>query len=239
LVTHSDTLTVLAWFSNDAGLQAQARRASERAIEAAIEAGHHDLAAYALAQLGLFHAHHLHDLQGALSLVDQGFAQGGRGTWKTRAWLSANRAEILSMMGDHKLTMATLETAQVCSEETTLPPPWLRVGFGDVNGYRGACAVRLGDVAEAMSALQTALIQRGTGPRICITLIDLGGAYALAREPEAACTVLGNALSIIEGQRSVAKFERVATVRPMLDLWTSEPFVRELDERIAETAAVL
>jgi len=247
LVAYGDALTLLARFLNTAGLAAQARRATAAAIQAADAAGHGELAAYAFGMLAQFHAHHLTDLSGARGLVDSGQGKASGATWLTRGWLAAQRAEVLSMMGDQAGTLAALDEAHVCMDESAPATglPWLGPGGGfesvyDVYGYDGACAIRFGDAATALAALQAALDRRGddAGRRGAV-LVDLGGAYAVGKEPEAACTVLGDALGRVRAWRSVNLFDRLVTVRPLLDPWQGERFVMELDEQIAATAAVL
>jgi len=241
-VAHADALSLLGWFSNSAGMASHARAATTTAIAVAGEAGHSELAAYALGQLALFHAHHRHDPQAGLQLIESGERKVGRGRWTTRAWLAVNKAEMHSMMRDPSNTRAALDEAHLLMDGSSpsLDTPWLGEygSLRDVWGYHGACALRLGQADEAMTALQTALDRRPP-TRADYALVNLGGAYALARQPEQACTVLVDALDFIAARRSVSMFDGLLKVRPHLDPWGHEPFVRELDERIAETAAAL
>ncbi len=245
LIAHGDALTLLAWLYDSAGLAARARRCGTAALRAANDADHGELAAYALGVLALFQAQHLHDPQDGLKLIEHGQDKAGGGWWHTRAWLAVNEAEMRSLLGERSNTLAALDRAHILFDGAAPPSdaPWFgpHGSLKDVDGYHGACALRLGDAAEALTALNRALDQRGgaDSPRAGNALIDLGGAYALDREPEAACTVFGVALDRIAEWRSVTSFGRLGDLRPLLDPWQGEPFVRELDERIAATAAAL
>lgn len=60
-------------------------------------------------------------------------------------------------------------------------------------------------------------------------LTDLAGAYGRSGEPEAACTVAGQALDIIAGNRSGATLARL---RGTLEPWPDIRPVRELSARV-------
>jgi hypothetical protein len=83
LVAHGDALTILAWFANEDGRAALARKLTTDALAAASEAGHHELAAYTYGMLALLHAHHLGDPYESLRLVGAGMDQAKNATGTT------------------------------------------------------------------------------------------------------------------------------------------------------------
>jgi hypothetical protein len=243
LVAHGDALTILAWFANEDGRAALARKLTTDALAAASEAGHHELAAYSYGMLALFHAHHLGDPHESLRLVGAGMDHAKNATGTTRAWLASVQGEAHSMLGNRARTMAALDRAYARIDRASEALPWLapeQFGSAIVQGFWDVCATRVGRPREGASVLQAVLDQFDVEhSHRAVILADLAAAYAGQKEPERACTAASHALDIVADRKSAMKLERVASARAWLEPWRGERFVQELDEQLTAVAATL
>jgi hypothetical protein len=243
LAAHSDALAILAWFANEDGRAALARKFTTDALAAAHQAGHRELAAYLYGMLALFRLHHLGDPQESLRLVGAGMDQAKDATGATRAWLASVQGEVQSVLGNRSRTMTALDRAYTLIDSRSETPPWLaptQFGSAIVQGFWGVCATRVGRPKEGASVLQAVLDQFNVDhSHRAVILADLATAYARQQAPERACAVASQALTIIAHRESAMKLERVASTRAWLEPWRGERFVRELDEQFTAVAATL
>jgi hypothetical protein len=243
LVAYGDALTILAWFANEDGRAALARKFTTDALAAARQAGHRELAAYIYGMLALFHLHHLGDPQESLRLVGRGMDEAKASTAVTRAWLASVQGEAQSVLGNRSRTMAALERAYTLIDSASEAPPWLapkQFGSATVQGFWGVCATRVGRPREGASVLQGVLDQFDADhSHRAVILADLAAAYARQKEPERACQAASQALTVVAARQSAMKLERVASARAWLEPWRGERVVQELDEKLVTIAAAL
>jgi hypothetical protein len=243
LAAYGDALAVLAWFANEDGRTALARKFTTDALAAAHQAGHRELAAYLYGMLALFHLHHLGDPHESLRLVGAGMDHAKASTTVTRAWLASVQGEAQSVLGHRSRTMAALDRAYTLIDSASEAPPWLApklFGSATVQGFWGVCATRVGRPREGASVLQAVLDQFDTDhSHRAVILADLAAAYARQKEPDRACAVASQALTVVADRRSAMKLERVANARAWLEPWRDERVVQELDEQLVTVAAAL
>jgi len=243
LAAYSDALAVLAWFANEDGRAALARKFTTDALAAARQAGHQDLAAYTCGMLALFHLHHLGDPHESLRLVGTGMDHVKASTGVTRAWLASVQGEAQSVLGNRSRTMAALDRAYTLIDSASEAPPWLApklFGSATVQGFWGVGATRVGRPREGASVLQAVLDQFDADhSHRAVILADLAAAYARQNEPERACRVAAQALTVVADRQSAMKLERVTLARAWLERWRDERFVQELDEQLVAVAVAM
>jgi transcriptional regulator with XRE-family HTH domain len=106
---------------------------------------------------------------------------------------------------------------------------------GRIAGYRGSCALALGQPEEASRVLETALEQTDdalVGQR-CAVMTDLATAYAMQREVEQSADLLMDSANAAERAGLNELIHRVMGARQHLDPWRDTPAVALLDERLA------
>jgi hypothetical protein len=193
--------------------------------------------------LALFHLHHLGDPHEALRLVGAGMDHTKSATGSTRAWLASVQGEAQSVLGNRFRSMAALDCAYTLIDTASGAPPWLvakQFGSATVQGFWGVCATRVGRAREGASVLQGVLDQFDADhSHRAVILADLAAAYARQKEPERACAVASQALTVVADRQSAMKLERVASARTWLEPWRGERFVQELDEQFTAVAVTL
>ncbi len=243
LAAHGDALAILAWFANEDGRAALARKFTTDALAAAHQAGHRELAAYIYGMLALFHLHHLGNPQESLRLVGAGMDEAKASTAVTRAWLASVQGEAHSVLGNRSRTMTAIDRAYALIDSTSEAPPWLapeQFGSATVQAFWGVCATRVGRHKEGASVLQGVLDQfNAAHSHRAVILADLAAAYARQQAPERACMTASQALTIVADRHSAMKLERVASARAWLEPWRGERFVQELDEQLTAVAVRL
>ncbi|MCF2532620.1 transcriptional regulator [Yinghuangia soli] len=116
------------------------------------------------------------------------------------------------------------------------PPAWLDWFSGPrLDGFRGAAELAAGRTDHAKATLHRTLagLSPDADKQRAVTLADLAGAAAAARDPEDACALLHRVLELVEKQGYATAVDRVRTVRAALAPWARERFVAELDDRLA------
>lgn len=98
--------------------------------------------------------------------------------------------------------------------------------------YRGFVHMRLGR-PEAPSVLQEAMASSKYTRANAIATADLARFYVRQREPEEACTFLGQALGLVSPTASPILLKRIREVRAELEPWNELSAVKELDARFA------
>ncbi len=243
LTAYGDATAEAAWIVADGRHSALAGKLAREALDAATDAGNHDLSAYCYGVLGLFTAHQQHDPYGGLRFVGRGMDESKHATAVTRAYVAAVTAELHSLTGSRYRTLASLEQADSHLERADLSdsPSWLRTFVpARVQHYRGACLARVGHARYAATILHDALGRHGqSSNNRALILADLTTAYVRLKEPEQACTMLSRAIESVRDSRSAMRFERLTTARSLLDPWQHESFVRELDEQLTTVAVTL
>jgi tetratricopeptide (TPR) repeat protein len=104
--------------------------------------------------------------------------------------------------------------------------------------YHGSTALLLGDYDEATQILRATLNRLGSFlPQRAMAMTDLATIYIKRQnpEPEAAASLLSEALDISEQGGLIEATMRVAEARRYLTRWHDEPFVRHLDEQLRLT----
>ena len=166
---------------------------------------------------------------------------------RARALLSARLAEERASVGDREGCRRALGEA-----ERLLDGPNDSVGslgfFGDnglysqwdeayYEGFRGVCAVLLGD-PDAVDVLSDTLENTSSGVRRAIVMTDLAGAYARVEMPEQAALILGEAHDLAVDVRYPMAMQRIMGTRGRFDpRWSGMQCVRELDDRLRKTSS--
>lgn len=159
-----------------------------------------------------------------------------------RSWLHARLAEEHALSGDANRAADELEEATIALT-CALPgkgegifvccsPAWLE-------GFRGNCALLLGDHRAASTILEETLAAdlALTSQRSAV-MTDLGVAYALQGEVERACDLLGRGVEVAADARLAELVDRGARARrEHLKGYEELAAVRDLDERLRLAAA--
>jgi transcriptional regulator with XRE-family HTH domain len=148
------------------------------------------------------------------------------------------RAEDHAALGDANASRRDLAAAE--SAFVSAPAPddgyYALWDEGRIAGYRGSCALALGDPGQASAVLEEALKHTGdalTGQR-CAVMTDLATACAMQKEVDRSANLLWESADMAEHAGLGELLQRVHGARTKLDPWHDMPVVRRLDERLAE-----
>ncbi len=150
--------------------------------------------------------------------------------------LLGNKAEIYAALGSEAGFSESLDraTREIESASPDDAPVWL-AGFNAsrIEGYAGACWLRLGNAKRAAKELDRALNGGGFDrSHEVVVFADAARALALLSEPEHAVSLLRRAIPLAARQQGVVRAERIRDARASLNRWNREMFVGELDEQM-------
>jgi len=238
-----ETSALAGWLSYLLENRGDARLSWAYALELAREAGDDTLFALTLAMQRILHSTisnggRYGNTARAIALLDQAEAKLRYGS-SAHAYVMvlAKRAEEHAASGDAAAAHHDLERAEGLLQNA--PPP--EDGFftwwdgARIAGYRGSCALALGEAREASAVLETALADTSAsliGQR-CAVATDLAAALARQGEVERSCQLLTESLDTAEPSGLEELVLRVAGARQHLRQWEDAPDVRRLDERLA------
>jgi tetratricopeptide (TPR) repeat protein len=236
---------LVGWLASDQANLATSADYFRTGLEAARDAGDAGLGAYLLGGAACIASHREHPEQRLATLSNQGFGFNQTdGTPDVRSWLATVQAEAYVSLGDEKGCRRALTTAREAMshvDDANEQQPRPRVPFFDetrLAAEEGLCLSRLGKAREAQELLE-ASIQRLEPNRVkprARLLAALGMAYAQQGEVEAASRVASEALHLARMQGVEPNLQDVQELRKQLDPWKHTTAVRELDERMNESA---
>jgi len=157
-------------------------------------------------------------------------------------WLLSRRAEEHAAAGNGNAAEHDLEAAaralavSTASDDHGFFSHWETAPNARLAAYRGNCAQLVGRHAEAIAVIESNLAAIGDRlvPIRASILADLASAYARSAEPEQACYVLKESLSIASTASLVPYVQRVRTVRARLAPWEDTAAVKALDDELRE-----
>ncbi|TMC13413.1 MAG: helix-turn-helix transcriptional regulator [Chloroflexi bacterium] len=214
--------------------EADARRCLGTALDLALDAGDHQMAAAVFGHMA-FIPGFAGDLAGAQDCMRGARHHAQRqAAADVEAWLAAAESEVYARGGDITSGLAAALRAEERYEAVAddAAPPWFdwfsRQHLASFAGYAHLRAGHLpaarGRLASALQALPAESKQRA------ILLADMAGVEIEVSEIEEACRLLADALSNLAITRYATGFERVREVRARLEQWRDDPAVRDLDE---------
>jgi transcriptional regulator with XRE-family HTH domain len=214
-----------------------ARGYYEAGLKAAEEAGDLPLCAHALTSLSGI-ALYGGQVTDALKLADTAQDRAGKvATATTRSFLSVCQAEAHASAGELEACRQALGEADTAMDgaKPDDDPGW--VGFFDrarLEGYKGACYLRLGQAQPAQMALHEAL--RLLDPSLVkyrsINLADLAAALVLAGEIEEGCRYASESLAIAAQINYAAGIWRIVELVGQLNACKDTPAVKALSEQL-------
>jgi tetratricopeptide (TPR) repeat protein len=248
----ADTAGLAGWLSVDLDRPARARGSFTLARDAAREADNPALLGAALGSLSAVYSPIPRGLRGgdpnaALALMQQATIAATGGPPLLRSWLHARHAEAAALLGDHRAAAHALDQASAAltaADRHTSDGPtrtFSRHGYlanwdaERIEDYRGFSLTLLGRPREAMPALARSLAATPEGSRARLyTATNLARAHAASGQPEQAAALCREALDAALNSGSTIGVERVRGARDLLNAWAREPFVRRLDQQLAQ-----
>jgi transcriptional regulator with XRE-family HTH domain len=241
-----ETAGLCGWLAFDLGDYDQALAYFDGALTAASEAGDAALGAYLLGSATTLPTFREQSPRSVVEVLRDG-ARGVRtsaATPSTAAWLATLEASAHARLGDRDAALHVLaRAADVFADddpETARP----RVPFFDparLAGERGIVNIRLGRTRQAATGehLRTALATLDPSAKIRARfLTGLACVHADGGDVAGACRYATAALAVGQRSGTAASVEQVRELRlTRLARWPTHPAVRELDERLAASAA--
>lgn len=239
LAAASEAAGLTAGLAFDCGDHDQASSHYRTAITFAERAGNPLLQAFSLGMMSSFRAETGQGAR-AVQLVEKGRSLLPREVPPTiEARMATYEANAYSSVGDSQQALGALGRADTASEQIEADgelfwPLVFPFDAGRRARERGACATRLKEPQIALASLEEGLEALGSGAskRRALALSDLAETYALTREIEEACRLLGEAFDIGMQLRSARVLKRVSQVRTELGPWKDTKAVSELEERM-------
>ena len=174
----------------------------------------------------------------ALQLLQEAAHVGGPSApAHMRSWLHARLAEEHAVSGDSNCAAHELEEASValaCATSEKGDGIFVCCGPGWLDGFRGNCALLLGDYGTASSILEETLAAdlSLTSQRSAV-MTDLGVAYAQQGEIERACELMGRGVELAAGARLAELVDRGARARrEHLRGYDDLAVVKQLDDQL-------
>ncbi|WP_228837297.1 hypothetical protein [Nocardia amamiensis] len=167
------------------------------------------------------------------------FARRGGANAEFTAWLDAVEAEVETRFGDTRRALALIHHAEEAyrghSADTDPSPSWMD-WFSPTRlaGFKGNTLLTAGRGREARETLVAVIgdLPPEEVKQKPIYLADAAAACVLEKNPEAACSLLEEALDLLARNWYATALDRIKAVRQSLRQWDSLPAVRALDERL-------
>ena len=210
-------------------------------LHAAQEAANEDLRAVGLGRLSFLVADGGHVSKAILLLQEA--QHGASRNAIIRCWLAALEAEGQARLRNATACMKALDLAEKITAHQTLGGDRYATGFNlsRLAGYKGACFVRLHQPTEALAALREALalLNPQAIRRTSTLLTDMATAHVQQNEIEEACRLAHQALSMTIQTRSMSVLQRLGRLRRNLEPWKTLPAVKDIDEQLNTTLAMI
>ncbi|WP_201375431.1 BTAD domain-containing putative transcriptional regulator [Ktedonobacter robiniae] len=178
----------------------------------------------------------------ALSFLQQAHSLAtSRGSNIIRAWLMVVEAEVhASLRNAHACQKALQQSEHLLRQPETgmatcafsIEASYAPFNLSRLQGYIGACYLRLGLFQQAESHLQANLkaIPASSLHRKSIAYVDLAQAYGLQGEVEAMSIYATQAIQALEQTQSPRVIQRLYALRQQLQPWHNTSYVKQLDE---------
>ncbi|WP_077011677.1 hypothetical protein [Saccharothrix sp. ALI-22-I] len=244
LVALADVHNLAAWTCFDTGLEEAAARHWDRALELAVEAGHHDLEANIHYRAGRMRLHRGRCRE-ALEMFERGLVAARRaGSRRAVALLQANQAWAHAGLGNQCEAMRLLNLAHdgFARVPSGPVPGWAR--FFDESDLCGLTGVVLTELARtvnpahsatAIDTLTTAV--RGYPDEMArsraFSLVALATNHLVEHDFDHAAEVGGQALAAAGEVGSTRVADRLTPLRRLADRYRTDPHARTLSDRIA------
>lgn len=160
-----------------------------------------------------------------------------------RSWLAVVEAEVQAQLQKTDACLMALDRAREITAHASLEEDRYATGLNlsRMASYQGACYVHLHRPNEALAALDEAeaLLDPLAIRRQSRLLTERATAYVQLQEIEQACRVAHQALSMTTQTRSMSVLQRLQRWRKHLNPWETLPIVKDVDEHITATSAVI
>jgi hypothetical protein len=244
--TAGNNLALMGWLAFDLNSRTEALAYWTLAERGARQGGHRALHARVLAARSILHATtadggRTGDPDAGIRLLEQARAEAsGRASALTQCWMALRLAEEYAARGNPDACRRMLDHAEQAFATVSGQDPdgyfatfINRWDHTTLECFRGVCHVLLKEPAEAEAVLRPALAEQTNYGRQVVVSADLGAAYVLAGQPEPACDVLSDAVTVCRTIGFPIGVQRILGVRAaMPEPWTDLSCVRELDEQL-------
>lgn len=172
-------------------------------------------------------------LERAISLLQEARRLFTRGpyTATVHAWLATQEAETWAMMHQEVLCLKALEMAERDTDTIISETDLYGTNFDRslMSGFKGVCYLKLQKPEAAHKVLQDAisLALPSSSRQKAIFFSDLAATFVQRKEPEEACSLLGNALDLVAHTKSTYVMQRLLVVRSDLEEWVSSPVLSD------------
>lgn len=213
----------------------QAHAYFRAALMAGNEAADDDLRAWVLAMNSLLPTSR-GDHKAALELLDGAFIFAAYSPAPTRlAWVAGLKARAHAGVGDLqdcREALGVADNAMSHGDEMDSRPDTDFFDRPRLEGLRGACLSRIGQAKKAKQILHRVLAERDAScvKGRALVKADLASAYVQDSQPQDACALTVEALSVPTEFRVDPIIRRACDVRVELEPWSTTQAVRELDE---------
>jgi len=172
------------------------------------------------------------------------YARRGPASAELLAWLDAVEAECLTRCGDQRgaLTLLRHAEATLASGNEHASPDWLTwFSPARLAAFKGNTELLAGHLPQARTTLGGVLEQlpETDGKQRVVVLADLASVEAAARQPDAACQLLEDALDQLASTWYATGMERVREARRALTPWQESEAVQSIDDRLYSWGATL
>jgi tetratricopeptide (TPR) repeat protein len=217
------------------------------AMIAGDEAEDDDLRAWILATQSLVFTYTTHHTS-ALELLGRALEFAMRSSPTRQAWVAALKAKAhaahagqcndmeahVAHMEQYNC-MRALELAHVAISRAQKDGPRPGTDFFDqprLDGLRGSCLALLGKADDARVILEQVLYARDKSnlKGLALVKLDLASTYIADKQPEEACSLVTDALSIPHEVHVDPILRQAVLVRGRLDPWKNIPAVKQLDD---------
>lgn len=156
------------------------------------------------------------------------------------AWVAALKARAHAAHTEKRSCLEALELAQDAISKTQKDRPRPGTDFFDqprLDGLKGSCLALLGHTDDARTILTQVLAMREESNLKGRTLVkfDLALTHITDKQPEEACHLVTDALSIPHEVRVDPILRQAYLVRAQLDPWKNTAAVRQLDDLLRAT----
>ncbi|GHO79947.1 hypothetical protein KSD_77180 [Ktedonobacter sp. SOSP1-85] len=222
----------------------------ETALEAAQQAQHEVLQAVILGRRS-FLPLYAGNASLALSFLQQAHALATSNASNTiRAWLMIIEAEIHASLGNALACQKALQYSEDLLQQSetgmstctfATEAPYAPFNASRLQGYMGACYLRLGLFQKAEPILQANLAATTASSlhRRSITFIDLAQAYVLQGEIETMHLYTTQAIQALEQTQSPRVVQRLYSLRQQLHPWQNTSYVKQLDQYLTAVPSPL